>query len=814
MTDFIVVTGGVVSGIGKGVLTASLGYLLSDKKKIVPIKCDGYLNVDPGTLNPFEHGEVFVLDDGGEVDMDFGHYERFLNISCKKEWSLTSGKLFQQIIQKERQGVFLGATVQILPHLVQEIKQQWLDIAKKEKADIVLIEIGGVVGDMENPWFVEAARQLKKDVGNQQVTYVHLTLLPYLSSVGEQKTKPAQRDLELLRAKGITPDVIVVRSKNPCSLSTKQKIALSCSIEDEAIINLPDVANIYDVPLLLRKEKISEIIAKKHKLASKKDITQWKKFCHDTSRFDKTIRIALCGKYTSLQDSYASLLEALKHAAYNKKRKVQIDFVDTVALEKGILTPQQALADIDGVVIPIGFGDRGTEGKIALIEYVRKHNIPFLGLCMGLQLAVIEFARNVCGITDASSEEFGKTKNPVVCYLPQQDLSVMGASMRLGNHLSLLKKGTIVQKIYGNSSCNERHRHRYEVNPKYYSVLTEHGLVISGTSEDGMLVEFIELSSKQHPFFVATQAHPEYSSRPGYPHPLFTAFISAALHTKTKKTKKVMSHMKLSFTFFITVFLACTLILLLFSFSYLSSFTFPFFPEQSASMEIDEDMLVYHIFLATNNLRQERGLEPLYLDANLSLLAKEHSQDMLNRSFFNHTNPDGEDATARAERHGFPTMFINLESVGFSGIGENIAFVVIDKFCSEAHPVFSGDCFVDLWFASEGHRENLLNPHYRVIGVGTACSETGCFATQNFRVGGEEILYNDKNLFRYDDVTILTPRSTMAKFSPFPGGLILQLEENTTIWSNKQDPATVIITDNQRTVGYSRQADSYHYTIR
>ena len=538
MTEFIVVTGGVISGIGKGIVTASLGKLLSHHRKVFPVKCDGYLNVDPGTINPFEHGEVFVLDDGGEVDMDFGHYERFLNISCKSEWSLTTGKLFEYVIRKERQGKFLGSTVQIVPHFVQEIKQRWLDIAKKEQADVLLIEIGGVIGDMENPWFLEAARQLRRDVGDKHVTFVHLTFLPYLSSVGEQKTKPAQRDVEALRSRGILPDILIARSAAPCSLKTKQKLALFCTVDDEHIINLPDVKNVYEVPLVLQKEGLLAFLAKKHGIRQQKNLLSWKRLCNSQLMLKKQVRIVICGKYTTLKDSYASLIEALTHAGLAQKIEISLSFIDAVELEKGKLTPQQALAGKDGLIVPIGFGSRGVEGKIRMISFARKNKLPFLGLCMGMQLAVIEFARNVCKLASASSEEFGKTQHPVICYLPgQQEVNALGASMRLGLHLSLLKKDTMVQRIYNKRKCSERHRHRYEVNPTYHAMLENKGLTISGTGEDGQLAEFIELSSQQHPFFVATQAHPEYLSRPEMPHPLFSAFLSAT-HTYQKKNQQ------------------------------------------------------------------------------------------------------------------------------------------------------------------------------------------------------------------------------------------------------------------------------------
>jgi CTP synthase len=533
-TKWVFITGGVVSGLGKGTATASIGKLLSGNFSIVPIKCDGYLNIDPGTMNPFEHGEVFVLDDGGEVDMDFGHYERFLNINCKSSWSITTGKVYDSIIRRERKGDFLGKTVQVIPHVTNEIKKNWKDIASREKADIVTIEIGGTIGDIENSWFVEAARQMRKDVGHNNVLYVHLTYVPYVASVGQQKTKPAQRDVETLRAAGIVPDIIVGRSEKPLTKQSKQKIALFCDVLDEAVISAPDIGTIYEVPLVFEKEGMLDLIAKKFSFTPKRDMVQWRKLIENIKHPEHTINIALCGKYTSLTDAYASLLEALKHAGAHLKTKVNVEFIESSDLENGKKKAAEVLAGKDAIIIPIGFGSRGVEGKIACARYAREHKIPFLGLCYGLQLAVVEFARNVCRIADAHTTEVDElTSNPVVMILPEQvTITEKGATMRLGAQKSELKKGSVVQKLYGTESCEERHRHRFEVNPDYHDVLEQSGMILSGTTRSGKLVEFIELAKDVHPYFVATQAHPEYRSRLEYPSPLFTGLVKAAVQRK------------------------------------------------------------------------------------------------------------------------------------------------------------------------------------------------------------------------------------------------------------------------------------------
>lgn len=534
-TKWIIVTGGVLSGLGKGTATASIGKLLPKGLKVVPVKCDGYLNVDPGTINPFEHGEVFVLDDGGEVDMDFGHYERFLDISCKADWNLTSGKIFYALINKERKGDFLGGTVQIIPHVTNEIKARLKGIAEKEEADVMLIEIGGTIGDIENSWFIEAVRQLRNEIGHENLMHVHLTYIPMLKHVGQQKTKPAQRDVETVRSLGLIPDIIIARSEHPLSEEAKKKIALFCDVREEAVISGRDISIVYEIPLMFADQGMQKLIFKKLNLNGEDDLKEWRKLVDKIKNCKKNVNVAICGKYTALNDSYASLIESLTHAGIHLGAKVNIEFVETTDIEKGKISVEQKLKKKDAIIVPIGFGSRGTEGKIECIKYSRKNNIPFLGLCFGLQLAVIEFARNVCNLKDANSTEINpKTGHPVVAILPEQEnVKQLGGTMRLGLYEADLKPGTKTAKLYGSLKVSERHRHRYEVNPEYHETLKSNGLVISGTSENGRLVEFIELPN--HPYFCATQAHPEYRTRLERPSPLYYGLIKAVLDLQEKK---------------------------------------------------------------------------------------------------------------------------------------------------------------------------------------------------------------------------------------------------------------------------------------
>ncbi len=528
----IVVTGGVLSGLGKGTAAAALSRLLRDGQKIIPMKCDGYLNYDPGTMNPIEHGEVFVLDDGGEVDMDFGHYERFLNIDCKFDWNLTSGKIFYDVINKERQGDFLGKTIQIFPHISQEIKKRFSKISKDEKADILMIEIGGTIGDIENSWFVEAVRQLKKDLGHDNVIYIHLTYVPWLESVGEPKTKPAQRDVAQLRSLGISPDILIARSKEPISKKVKQKLSLFCDVDQESVISGHDVETIYELPLVFQKQGMAEILKSKLNLDHESDLKEWEKLVNNIKSPKSQVKIAMCGKYTELRDSYASVIEALIHAGANLGTKVIVEWIETTDIEAGKLKIEDAMKNIQGIIVPGGFGDRGIEGKIEMIKYARENKIPFLGLCYGLQLAVVEFARNVCNLKGAHTTEVNsETKHAVIDILPEQKaIMKKGGTMRLGAYEADVKEGTLIHKLYKSTKVSERHRHRYEVNPEYHDSLEKNGLIFSGTSEKGKLVEFIEL--KDHPCFIATQSHPELKSKLEYPAPMFYGFVQAAMKIK------------------------------------------------------------------------------------------------------------------------------------------------------------------------------------------------------------------------------------------------------------------------------------------
>jgi len=533
----IIITGGVLSGLGKGTTAASIGFLLKAiSKRIVTIKCDGYLNYDPGTMNPYEHGEVFVLDDGGEVDMDFGHYERFIGIRCKSEWNLTGGKIFHSIIEKERKGIFLGKTIQIYPHISNEIKERIKEVIDKEKPRIVIIEIGGTVGDIESSWFIKAITELSQEY---KTINIHLTYIPFLKNVKEFKTKPAQRDLSLVRSNGIEPDILIVRSQEKIPEEKIVKLSKRTNIPREQIINGVDLPNIYEIPLMFIKEGILKSFMNKGINIKEKnipDIDKWKKI---VKKKNKEVNILIVGKYTDLNDSYASVIEAIHHAAIKNNVYAKIEWIEATNIEKeGIKNKTiSKIKRADGIIVPGGFGKRGIEGKIKLIEYARKKKIPFLGLCLGLQLAVIEYARNVVGIKNANSTEFSKKCVPLIDFLPEQrSIMKKGGTMRLGEYPAILKKGTIVQKLYGKEKIMERHRHRYEVNPRYVELLEKNGLVISGRSPNRLLVEFIELPKKVHPFFVATQSHPEFKSKPLEPAPLFYGFIKAVKeYSKRKK---------------------------------------------------------------------------------------------------------------------------------------------------------------------------------------------------------------------------------------------------------------------------------------
>jgi CTP synthase len=530
---FIFVTGGVLSGLGKGVVSASIGKLLSQDLRIVTIKCDGYLNVDPGTMNPIEHGEVFVLEDGGETDLDFGHYERFLNIDCERDWSITSGKIFQSLVEKERRGDFLGKTVQVIPHATGEIRERLCSIAQAKGADVVLVEIGGTVGDLENPWYLWAAKEMRQRFGKDRVLFVHLGLLPVIDNQGQQKTKPIQQSVMLLQQFGIFPDVIVGRSKELLSESSRDKIHWLCNVDRNAVASDPDLETVYELPLIFANEGLDKKISSQLGLPLNQSMHNWQKLVEGITKSTQSVTVAICGKYTELADSYISVVEALRHAGAHLQTKVLIKWVETTHFEDDAALIRETFSDVDGVIVPGGFGTRGTEGKIAAVKYAREHGIPFLGICYGLQLAVIEFARNICELAGANSTEIDpKTKHPVVHILEtQKEVVNKGGTMRLGSYPAVLSPGKISSfyaQVFGDGNhCTERHRHRYEVNPKYHAALREGGMELSGMSPDGSLVEFIELSN--HPYFVATQAHPELKSRLERPAPLFYGLVKAAL---------------------------------------------------------------------------------------------------------------------------------------------------------------------------------------------------------------------------------------------------------------------------------------------
>ncbi len=525
---YLIVTGGVMSGLGKGITTSSIGKLLQSRGfKMTAIKIDPYFNVDAGTMNPFEHGEIFVTEDGGEIDLDMGHYERFLDINLTKEHNITTGQIYGEVIKKERKGEYLGKTVQMVPHITDVIKDRVRKIANKSKAEICLVEIGGTVGDIESMPFLEAARQLKLEEGPNNIVFVHVTLVPSLDVVGEQKTKPTQHSVKELRELGIMPDVIVCRTTKPLSESAKSKISLFCNVLESYVVCAPDVDNIYRVPLLLDEEGISSRLLERFGLVAKKDdLSEWGKMVERMDEASKALNIAMVGKYIRIPDTYLSINEALKHAAAFHDSKVKIDWVDAEKFEHSG-KELEVLSSYDGVIVPGGFGQRGSEGKIAAIRYVRERSIPYLGLCFGFQLAVVEFARNVVKIDQANSTELNpRTPHPVIGLLPEQKtVKDLGGTMRLGAHEILIAKGTKAFKIYRKNRIRERHRHRYEVNPSYIAKLTKAGLVFSGKSLDGRRMEILELSD--HPFFMATQFHPEFKSRPVRPSPIFDAFIKA-----------------------------------------------------------------------------------------------------------------------------------------------------------------------------------------------------------------------------------------------------------------------------------------------
>jgi len=530
----IIVTGGVISGLGKGIAAASLGMLLELKQKKVTIqKLDPYLNVDPGTMNPFQHGEVFVLDDGTETDLDLGHYERFVNADMSKANNSTAGSIYYEVLERERRGDYLGGTVQIIPHVTDEIIKR---IEKPEHLDptldVVITEIGGTVGDIESLSFLEAVRQFQQARGRENVIILHVTLIPYVDASEELKTKPSQHSVMRLREIGLQPDILFCRTEHELSDEVRDKLALFTNVSPNAVIQGLDAKSIYEVPLLLQKEHLAGIVMEKlHMENVISDTTKWEQFVHHIKNPEDEITIVVAGKYTAMVDAYKSIIESFVHAGVDNRCKVNIEFLDAEDLESDS-TLEQVLGHVHGILIPGGFGSRGIEGKIKAAQYARENSIPFFGLCLGLQVAVIEFSRNILGLRDADSEEFAEnTPHPVIhLMLSQHHVTHKGASMRLGAYDCVLKEGTKSFEAYGESNISERHRHRFEVNNAYRDQMEKAGMIISGTSPDNELVEMVELAD--HPWYVATQAHPEFKSRVAKTHPLFKDFVKAALSFK------------------------------------------------------------------------------------------------------------------------------------------------------------------------------------------------------------------------------------------------------------------------------------------
>ncbi|MGQ4647763.1 CTP synthase [Lyngbya aestuarii] len=537
MSKFIFVTGGVVSSIGKGIVAASLGRLLKSRDYSVSIlKLDPYINVDPGTMSPFQHGEVFVTADGAETDLDLGHYERFTDTLMSRLNSVTTGSIYQAVINKERRGDYMGGTVQVIPHITNEIKQRIHRVAKNTNPDVVIIEVGGTVGDIESLPFLEAIRQLRKDVGRNNVLYMHVTLIPWIASAGEMKTKPTQHSVKELRSIGIQPDILVCRCDRPLQIGIKNKLSEFCDVPVESVITSQDANSIYEVPLILEREGLAQQVLELLQMQQREpDLSQWKTLVEHLYSPTKQIDIAIVGKYTRLGDAYLSVVEALRHASMHVEGitgdsttgiDINLRWVNSEDLET--YGAERFLDGVSGVIVPGGFGVRGIDGKIAAVEYARKKQIPFLGLCLGMQCSVIEWAQNVAMLEDANSAEFAvDAANAVINLLPeQQDVVDLGGTMRLGLYPCRLQIDTLASSLYQKEVIYERHRHRYEFNNAYRNLFLDTGYVISGTSPDGRLVEIIELP--QHPFFIATQFHPEFSSRPNTPHPLFRGFVQAA----------------------------------------------------------------------------------------------------------------------------------------------------------------------------------------------------------------------------------------------------------------------------------------------
>lgn len=530
MTQYVFVTGGVVSSLGKGIVVASIGRMLKSRGATVAVmKLDPYLNVDPGTMSPYQHGEVYVTGDGSETDLDLGHYERFIDLELTSISNVTAGQIYSDVIKRERSGRYLGGTIQTVPHVTNLIKEHIHRLADETGADVAVIEVGGTVGDIEGLPFLEAIRQMRNDVGRDNATYVHLTLLPYLGSTGELKTKPTQHSVQALRGIGIQPDAIICRSDFDVDLGLREKISLYCDVPTEAVIGLETLDTVYAVPLSLEESGFGDFLANRLGITAKPDLSEWSDMVDKLRDPKRTVRVAIVGKYVELPDSYLSVIEALRHAALPHDCEVVIDWIKAEDIED--FGADHVLNQASGIIVPGGFGERGIEGMISSARYARERGIPYLGLCLGMQVMVIEFARSVLGLEDANSAEFDPaSKNHVIAYMPgQEELGETGGTMRLGLYPCTLIAGTIAAKAYGTENANERHRHRYEMNNDYRERLNDSGLISSGTAPDGSLVEISEVEG--HPFMVGSQFHPEFASRPDRPHPLFREFLGAAVDT-------------------------------------------------------------------------------------------------------------------------------------------------------------------------------------------------------------------------------------------------------------------------------------------
>ena len=532
MTKYIFVTGGVVSGLGKGITAASLGRLLKARGlKVAAQKLDPYINVDPGTMSPFQHGEVYVTDDGAETDLDLGHYERFIDEDLNRYSNLTTGKVYWNVLNKERRGEYLGSTVQVIPHITNEIKEFVYSVGKKTEADVVITEIGGTIGDIESQPFIEAVRQISLEVGRENSLFIHVCLVPFLSGSDEHKTKPAQHSVKEMQGMGVNPNIIVLRCDKPLEEPIFRKISMFCNVKPDCVIENLTIPNLYEAPLMLEKSRFSDIVCRELNIKTKEpDLTDWTELVEKIKAERKEVSIGLVGKYVELHDAYLSVREALRHAGYYHEAKVKVKWIDSETLTDE--TAENILSGVDGIIVPGGFGSRGIEGMITAAKYARENGLPYFGICLGMQIAVIEYARNVAGLKDANSGEFDEMcRHKVLDFLPgQYDDIDKGGTLRLGAYPCVLQKDTVIRSLYGQKNISERHRHRYEFNNDYRDVLTGNGLTLGGLSPDGRLVETVELSDRD--FYIGVQYHPEFKSRPNKPHPLFIGFIGASLKEK------------------------------------------------------------------------------------------------------------------------------------------------------------------------------------------------------------------------------------------------------------------------------------------